>query len=487
MDTHGACVFLAGDDVYKVKRAVHYPYMDFSTLAKRKAACEAEIAVNRDNAPGIYIGTVPITWDLHGLHLGGSGEVREWAVHMRRFDENATLDHLADKGLITPNLIDSLARTVSVAHKRSPSRIDMRAAATLRHALEETLEELELRKTVFPELRVQALRAAIVGAYQKQETLIRKRVMAGKVRRCHGDLHLGNIALLREGPLLFDAIEFDETIATIDTLYDLAFLLMDLCEHGLGAQACRLLNRYLWLADDEAGEIEGLALLPLFLSLRAAIRAKVLVLQSDLTGGGEPQRVQARTYLEAALRFIAPSRRRLVAVGGLSGTGKSVVTTELAPHLGAAPGALHLRSDIERKKAAGVGETVRLGPDAYGPVASQEVYQRLRELARLGLDAGRCVIVDATFQEDAERSALESIAADTHVPFDGLWLEAPIEICRSRVLKRRDDASDATVDVVERQARQDKGVITWTKIDASADIESTAAAALRALPSPPNT
>lgn len=481
IDTHGAVVFLAGSNAYKVKRAIHYPYMDFSTLIKRKAACEAEIAINREYAPDIYLGAVPITRDKFGFYINGPGDVVEWAVHMRRFDEEATLDRLADRGLLDGVVIDQIADVISDVHRKAPMRSGAPAAIALHNVMKESLDELALRKAIFPAETVQPLRAALLKAYRQNEMLLFRRALNGRVRRCHGDLHLRNIVLQGNVPVLFDAIEFDESIATIDILYDLAFLIMDLHERGLHAHACRLLNHYLWLSNDELEEIGGLALLPLFLSLRATIRAKILATQADFAADGVQFRAEAREHAGAALRFLAPVGRRLVAIGGLSGTGKSVLATVLAPYFEPVPGALHLRSDIERKKAAGYSEYVRLVPDAYGPAVSARVYSHLRELATAALRAGRSVIVDATFLKESERKEIERMAARIGVPFQGLWLDAPHETLRQRVRDRRNDVSDATVEVVDIQAAQDAGAIAWSRINASESPKVTGSRALVAL------
>jgi uncharacterized protein len=473
IDTHGAVVFLAGGDAYKVKRAVCYPYMDFSTLTKRKTVCDAELAINREYAPDIYLDVVPITRDKNRLHIGGPGNVVEWAVHMRRFDEEATLDRLADKGLVDEEMIDQIAKVVSDIHRKAPLRSGAPAAIALHNVMKESLDELALRKAIFPPEIVQPLRAALLKAYHQNEMLLFRRALNGRVRRCHGDLHLGNIVLQGNVPVPFDAIEFDESIATIDTLYDLAFLIVDLCERGMRTHACRLLNRYLWFSNDEPDEIEGLALLPEFLSLRAVIRAKVLAAQMDFAAEACPLRAEAQKYAEAALGFLVPIGRRLLAIGGLSGAGKSVLASGLAPHFGLAPGALHLRSDIERKKALGSSEHVQLVQDAYSPAVSTRVYGRLCELAATALRAGRSVIVDATFLKEGERNEIERMAARIGVPFQGLWLEAPSDTLRQRVRDRRNDVSDATVEVVDTQAAQDAGTITWKRIDASGPVNVT--------------
>jgi aminoglycoside phosphotransferase family enzyme/predicted kinase len=484
IDTHGAVVFLAGSHAYKVKRAVLYPFMDFSTLEKRKAACDAEIAVNRQFAPDIYLGSVPITRDGNGLHIGGTGDIVEWAVHMRRFDEKATLDRIAERNSIDAELIDKIARTVSDSHLKAPVRSAARATTALYKVLDESLGELAARKDIFPARTVQTLQTALLKAYRRSEPLLIRREMNGKVRRCHGDLHLRNIMLKDGTPVLFDAIEFDEAIACIDILYDLAFLLMDLVGRGLQDQACRLLNRYLWLAEDERAEIEGLALMPLFLSLRGVIRAKVLAIQSDLSTKQAFLRKEARQYAEVASRFMVEAAPRIIAIGGLSGTGKSVLAASLAPGIGRLPGAVHLRSDIERKKMLGCPEKEHLPPQGYTAAASARVYRLLGELTAAAVAAGQSVIVDATFMDAAQRTQIEAVAAHTGGAFQGIWLEAPVGVLRDRVRNRTGDASDATVGVVEAQDGKKLGQIAWQHIDASQSMETVLARAHNILQRP---
>jgi len=462
IDTHGAAVFLAGREVYKVKRCVRFPFMDFSTLAKRHAACVSEIAVNRANAPGLYLGVVAITRDGAGLHLGGTGDVIEWAVHLRRFDETATLDRLAAKGPLGAILVDKLAEAILAAHGRAPIKNGPEPTHVLRRLLVETVEELAAAAAQFPSIGIRAYGSALVAAFDRAEPLLLLRGRHGMVRHCHGDLHLGNIALINGEPILFDAIEFDETVATSDVLYDLGFLIMDLCERGRRADANRLLNRYLSLSVEKTEQIEGLAALPVFLSLRAAIRAKV-------TAPRLPE--QALAYLQAAIRFVEPVSPVLLAIGGLSGTGKTSLAASLAPMLGQAPGALHLRSDIERKRLFDVVETVPLPAEAYRREVSATVYHRLIDQAGSALHAGQAVIVDATHQRVEERDAIAAMAAQAEVPFFGFWLEAPFDLLMQRVKDRRRDASDATAQVVETQAKETIGALDWRRLDAGRSLE----------------
>jgi aminoglycoside phosphotransferase family enzyme len=253
VDTHAAAVFLAGQRVLKIKRAVRFPFLDFSTLNKRKAACEAELAVNRPYAPAIYKRVVAITREADGrLTLGGTGEPVEWAVEMVRFDETATLDHLAARGAIDDVLADKLGRAVAAAHAKAPHAAAFGFAAMLAEIV--TQNDAELRETpaLFPPDQVAALTQKTRAALERVPPLLTARVRDGLVRRCHGDLHLGNIVLIDDAPVLFDAIEFDDRIATADVLYDLAFLLMDLIERGLAGAATIVLNRYLAATAREA-------------------------------------------------------------------------------------------------------------------------------------------------------------------------------------------------------------------------------------------
>lgn len=471
IDTHAACVFLAGERAYKVKRAVRFPFLDFSTLEKRHAACAGELEVNRANAPALYLGLVPITRTAQGLALGGTGEVVEWAVEMRRFDETQTLDRLGPQALDDP-LLAALAARILESHARAPRRPEAEWTDAFLREARATLAALQAATDILPDAASYGVMLeALLGACGP---LLRQRGAAGAVRRCHGDLHLRNIAIVDGAPLLFDAIEFNPVLATCDLLYDLAFLLMDLWHRGLHGPANRVMNRYFWGTPDLQAALEGLGALPLFISLRAAIRAKVaLDLAQVRPQEAEQAQAEARAYLstaQAALRPAGPPV--LVGVGGLSGTGKSSLAARLAPALGVAPGALHLRSDIERKRLLGHAELDRLPPEAYGAEVTRQTYDRLHARAADALRAGRSVVVDAVQARPEERAALVAIAQGLGARFLGLWLEAPLDLLRARVAARRGDASDATVAVVERQQDFDVGALDWHRLDAGLPLDA---------------
>jgi len=476
IDTHAASVFLAGERALKVKRAVRFPFLDYSTLEKRQAACAAEIAVNHAYAPAIYRGVLAITREADGrLAIGGKGAPVEWAVEMRRFDETRTLDHLAERGEIDEHLADALGRAVAQAHAAAPVVADAGFADELAEFVTQNDAELRASPELFAPASVSALTAATRAALERVRPLLAAREREGLVRRCHGDLHLGNIVLIDGVPVLFDAIEFDPRIATGDVLYDLAFLLMDLIERGLKAAANIVLNRYL-LQTRRSGDLDALAALPLLLSLRATIRAKVSAERQSRDASIEQS---ARDYFALAQSLLAPPPPKLIAVGGLSGTGKSLLARALAAELPPAPGAVWLRSDVERKAQFGVSETERLPQAAYAREVTAKVYDALYSKAARVLAAGHSAVVDAVFADPSERATIAQAAGGA--AFHGLFLSAPFATRVARVGGRAGDASDADAAVARAQERYDLGSLNWRQLDASATPEQTLAHAKAAL------
>jgi aminoglycoside phosphotransferase family enzyme/predicted kinase len=463
IDTHCSVIFLADRNVYKIKRAIKLPFLDYSTLEKRRHFCEREFAINHALAPQLYKDVIAIRKGPQGLQFGGSGEVVEWAVHLSRFDENRTLDRLADAGKLDPQTVRDLAAVVSDTHAAAKIVRSTESTEALGGVIQETLNELRQAADIFPRALVEDVSCAMLRSFREVSSLLRTREATGHVRRCHGDLHLRNIVLLDGKVMLFDAIEFDEQLATTDVLYDLAFLLMDLWHRNLKSEANAVLNRYFWHAADMIDELPGLAALPLFMALRAAIRAKVAALNAPASRRAA---VDARLYFETAREFLQPHRPLLIAIGGRSGTGKSTLAAGLAPLVGRPPGALHLRSDIERKRQFGVPETFRLSSSAYASKISNRVYEALDRQAEATLRSGQTVIVDATFLSVFEANVVAEIAKRAKVDFRGLWLEAPTGLLMRRLFNRTNDASDATADVLRRQpvAEAPPG---WTCLDAS--------------------
>jgi hypothetical protein len=481
IDTHAASVFLAGDHALKIKRAVRFPFLDYSTLDKRKAACDAELAVNAPYAPDIYRRVVAITRQANGaLAIGGGGPPVEFAVEMRRFDEQRTLDHLA--GEIDDALADALGHAIAAAHARAKPVEAEPWIAALGSYIDEHVSAFRQRRDIFDGAENDGLAHASRTAYERIVPLLRKRGRRGLIRRIHGDLHLGNIALVGGKPVLFDAIEFSDIIASGDVLYDLAFLLMDLCERGLIQAANVVFNRYLNEAH-RAEDLDGLVALPFFLMMRAAIRAKVTVARMERAAAADHAAIAeaARAYFAFARRAIAPPKPAFIAVGGLSGTGKTLLARALAPPIGPMPGAVIVRSDVERKALFGVGETEKLPEDAYSATVNSRVYAVLADKARRVLGAGHAAIVDAVFAQPGERTALAATSKAAQLPLQGLFLTANLQARLARVDTRRSDASDATQDVARAQENYGLGALDWRQIDASGTPEETAARARAAL------
>ncbi len=481
IDTHAASVFLAGDRALKVKRAVRFPFLDYSTLEKRKLACEAELAVNAPFAPEIYRGVVPITREADGkLAIAGSGAPVEWAVEMQRFDEKRTLDHLA--GEIDEDLAEALGRAVAAAHAQAPAVDAEPWIAALGTYIDEHAAAFQEHPGIFPAAEVEALARASRTAYTRLVPLLRERGRRGLVRRIHGDLHLGNIVLIDGKPVLFDAIEFSDLIASGDVFYDLAFLLMDLLERGLAPAANIVLNRYL-AETRRVEDLDALSTLPFFLSMRAAIRAKVTIARMERAPAPEHAAIAraGRAYFAFALQAITPPPPKFIAIGGLSGTGKTKLARALAPEVKPMPGAVIVRSDVERKALFGVGETEKLPADAYSGDITARVYAKLAEKARRILAAGHSVIVDAVFAQPQERAAVAEAAKSTNFPMQGLFLTADLETRVARVGARARDASDADATVARAQERYHLGSLDWPLIDASGTPEGTLARARAAL------
>ena len=443
------------------------PFLDFTPLAERERTARRELELNAPHAPGLYRDVIPVTRGSDapaegGLRLGGEGEVVDWVLRMAPVPPDDFLDHRADR--LDDNLLDRIADAVAAMHARLPRAprdqvprdqvprdqvrrdqiggFDWLTAGNRISALTAGIDAVRV------EAWCAAMRAGLAGI----AGWLRAREAAGFVRRIHGDLHLGNICLWRGHPVPFDALEFNEAMATFDTGYDLAFLLMDLDLRAGRRAANRVMNRYLARTGD-VGLLRGL---PVFLSMRAMVRAHVAARSNDPAGSAR--------YLAAAEAYLLPPRPVVMAIGGLQGTGKSTLARRLAPDLGPAPGAAILRSDEIRKALLGVAPEDPLPQSAYRPAVGREVFDTLARYAAIAASAGHAVIADAMFFNTTLREAIAQAAGD--VPFHGFWLTAPMDVLEARIAARVGDASDADVEVLRRAARGDPGAGSWHVIDA---------------------
>ena len=468
IETACARVYLAGETAFKLKKRVDLGYLNYSTLELRHWALERELRFNRAAASDIYRAVRRVTAGPSRVELDGVGPVVDYVLEMRRFDETAVL--AARPWAVDGPLADALGREVAALHGQAQARPQGGGGAALNFTIQSNAKLLrELKPRLGADL-VEAVIAATAVEYDRRADLLDARRDAGFARHCHADLHLGNILLENGRPILFDCIEFNDVLSDIDVQYDLAFLLMDLDFRRRRDAAVRVLSAYLDQAGraQEAGLREGLAALPLMLSVRAGVRAHVQAHSGDDSA--------AVAYLSAALEHLAPMRPSLTAVGGLSGTGKTTFARLIAPGLGAAPGAVVLRTDEVRKRLMGVVHDAPLPDEVYSPGFSAKVYEALIEEARTLLGADRAVVLDATFIQPQLRRRVEVMAHEADVTFHGVWLEADPAVLAPRISGRIGDASEATVATLQSQLDLDVGAVIWSRVDASGPAAESAEA-----------
>jgi uncharacterized protein len=453
IETHISLVFVGTDTVWKLKKAVKLPFLDFTRVEDRHRFTIRELELNAPAAPGMYRDIVPVVRQPDGsLALGTTptdAPIEDWVLRMAPVPADDFLEAIAARGGLTAPLQDALADAVAAYHHALPVVTGLRppmrdiALGNVPSALGAGL----------PAPDVEAWRDAVLCALDTIDPLLCRRADAGFVRRAHGDLHLSNLCLWRDRPVPFDALEFDESLATIDLAYDLAFLLMDLDHQVDRAAANRVLNRYV----ARTGDVELVPALPAFLSIRAMVRAHVEARSGHATAW--------QPYLQAAQDYLRPAPVMVVAVGGLPGTGKSTLARALAPGLGRAPGALILRSDEIRKRQHNSEPEQRLPQSAYSDAASQAVFATIADGTRIAAAGGHCVVADATFIDPAHRRLVEDAARAAGVPFAGFWLDAPLAELERRIIARSGDASDATIAVLHAAARGAPGAGNWHPVD----------------------
>ncbi|MAB14793.1 bifunctional aminoglycoside phosphotransferase/ATP-binding protein [Parvibaculum sp.] len=495
IETHANHIFLAGDFAWKMKKPIRFSFLDFSTSQKRREACESELALNRRTAPELYLGLAAVTRDEGGFRLvpvepGADAPhgAADWLVKMKRFDNDGLLARQEDEGRLKTSLVEDLAARVASFHAGAEVTRDFGGATAFASIVADNAHDmLEKAGSTFSRDEAEHTKAQCDQLIERHCRLMDNRRDAGWVRRCHGDLHLGNVVEIDGAPVIFDCIEFNENIACIDVLYDLAFLLMDLSfrEGETALLANRALNAYFdHIAEADIDDmIGGLPLVPLFVAVRAVVRAKVTAMQVE-QGGDAKLRERARAFFDFAMTSFETGKPGLVAIGGLSGTGKSTVAKVLAPRLGRPAGALHLRTDIIRKRLFNVGPLDRLPEEAYAPEVGARVYAEMFRLAGHALEAGVSVVIDAVFAQQEERDRAAELAGRMGVPFSGLWLEADPAVLEARVRARSekaDDASDADVAVLRRQLAYDIGTLDWHRLDAAGRPEEIAARGLDTL------
>lgn len=454
IETHISWVLLTGESAYKIKKPVNFGFLDFSTLQQRERFCREELRLNRRFAPTLYLDVVPITGTPDAPVVGGAGEAFEFAVRMRQFPQEALLSSMLERGALGAEQIDELACTLAELHARikaAPAESPFGTPEAVREPVRENFRHLSRcsreQKQILRELE----------QWSETEFAVRlssfaARTAGGFIRECHGDLHLGNIVWLDGRPVPFDCVEFNEAFRWIDVLSETAFLVMDLEDRGRAEYAHQALNAWL----ERSGDYEGVPVLRYYLVYRALVRAKVALLRLEQLEREARAELEGELagYLDQAVRYTRPERPLLMITHGPSGAGKTTGTQPIVDFCGA----IRIRSDVERKRLFGIGPSERPQNDLmeklYSTEATQGTYARLAECAEAVIDGGFPAVVDATFLERGRRDQFRALSRRLNVPFVVLDFRAADDLLRSRVSHRaRDggDASDATLDVLERQ------------------------------------
>ena len=466
IETHISWVLLAGEHAWKLKKPLDLGFLDFSTVERRRAACEAELRLNRRTVPELYEAVVPVWRTAEGVSVGDQpvdaaapgATPLDYLVRMRRFDQSALFEARLAAGQLEPALFDRLARHVAAFHEDA-------AVAQPGDGFGDAAAVMAPVRQNFAQIRERVADAALLADLARIEAwaearfaalapVFDARLAAGRVRECHGDLHLGNLIVLDGEPRLFDAIEFSAALRWTDVVADIAFLVMDLQARGRIDLASCFLDA--WLA--RSGDYAGLQLLPWYLSYRAMVRAKVAAIRAEQVEGAARADILAECarYLALAAAQMQPPVPALLIASGVSGSGKTSQSQPLVE----ACGVIRVRADVERKRLFGLDADARsgstLGGGLYSAEASARTYARLAELGREVVEAGYPVLVDATFLKRSQRLAFAALAATLGVPFAILAFDAPVETLRARVRQRAEagtDASEADVAVLETQLR----------------------------------
>jgi hypothetical protein len=456
LETHISWVLLAGDHAYKIKKAVDLGFLDFSMLEKRRYYCEEELRLNRRLAPDLYLEVVPIAGSADHPVLNGSGPAIEYAVKMRRFPQACLLDQILLRGELTPETVDAIACKIANFHGRTAvadQQSPFGAPERTHQPVSENFAQIRQRLRDSEDLvRLDELERWSEREYQVRFNALAARKARGLVRECHGDLHLGNMALLDGEVVPFDCLEFSDNLRWIDVISEAAFLTMDLQDRGRPDLARRFLNAYL----EQTGDYDGLEVLRYYLVYRAMVRAKVACIRAGQAELSDVHWAQYRNHIELAAGFTCPSQPFLASTHGLSGSGKTTVAQSLLESVSV----FRVRSDVERKRLYGLRPEARSGAGTgdgiYSQEANERTYRRLAELARGIVQSGFSAVVDAAFLKRRERAAFRELAQESGAPFVILDVSAPEDLLRERVMQRMQhgrDASEADIAVLENQLR----------------------------------
>ena len=461
IETHISLVYLTGKYVYKVKKPLKFDFLDFSTIEKRKAACQKELALNRRYAPSMYLETVAICRNGDSFLVGGKGDAVEYAVKMRQFDNSKLLSNID----LSAELIEELVEVIVDFHNKADLTPASWGFEKITEFVHDNFDALDsYSPSIVPEKLLSSVKMRTGKCLSDSQELIKER-QSEFVKHLHGDLHLKNICIFENKITMFDGIEFNDEYACSDVWADFAFLLMDLKYRDYRKLAVHARNQYLERTDD----FGGLALLALYIAYRACVRAKVNCLSIDKSLPEENLVSSAVKHLEIAEGELKATKPMVFAIGGIPGSGKTTIGKALSQELDL----VHVRSDVVRKHLLKIGLLEKASKETYTEEFSKTVYLETLSRAQLALEAGYSVLIDATFCEDSQRKIVEDFADKHGLDFTGLWCDVSVEIAQERISRRTNDASDANIEVLKAFLKKDYGSIDWNKIDATQEVDSS--------------
>jgi uncharacterized protein len=451
IQTHISTVLLTGEFAYKLKKPVNFGFLDYSTVANRQHFCQEELRLNQRGAKELYLEVVSIALLGDRYQFGNEGEIVDYAVKMVQFPQETLLSNLFAAGKIAEAEIEAVGKVIATFHSRASTSEYINSFGTverIRQSIEDNYHHTEKyigrvqTRSQYTETKAYSDRY-----FSEHPELFAERVAGGFIRECHGDLHLRNICHWHDKILLFDCIEFNEPFRFVDTMYDVAFVVMDLAARGRKDLANRFLNTYI----EQTGDWEGLQVFPLYLSRQAYVRAKVTSFLLDDPGIPEPEKqAAAKTasdYYHQAWEYTRTDRGKLIMLSGVSGTGKSTLGKQIAMRVGA----IQLRSDAVRKHLGGIPLLDRGDASLYSPEMTARTYDRMLDLAQKSIARGFTVVLDAKYDRVALRAAVIDLAQDRGIPLQIFHCTAPDAVLRDRLRHRTGDIADATVDLLASQ------------------------------------
>ena len=457
LETHISWVILTGTYAYKIKKPVNFGFLDYTDLALRKKYCEDEIKFNQFLAPKIYLGVVVITGSLENPKIDGDGPVIEYAVKMQEFSQENLLTKVAKRNELTEDIILQIADDMAWFHDqidKVPSNVYFGAPEEVYKPVQQNFDQMRpLLKNADELAQLDRLENWAKQEFAKLKNVFAARKQNGFIRACHGDIHLGNIVLINNKPVIFDCIEFNDKFRFTDTMADLGFMAMDLRDKNFHALANRLINRYM----SRSGDYEGLKILKFYEAYRAVVRAKINLLTLQQNKSNDMRAKNKTNYHSCAKlagSYLSSKPPVLYITHGVSCSGKSTISRYLAKQFDA----IHIRSDVERKRLFGRSmETKTPAADIenmYSKTSNEKTYLRLKQLAKLIIQSGYSVIVDATFLLHKGRDEYHTLAKQLNVQFKIIHTFAPIPQLKKWIVEREKihhDPSEATLSVLEKQ------------------------------------